>query len=206
MRESGVGRVLVASLHQAIADTLPMRLSFYESWLTAEGLRDGTIGLAPLYAVLSFLRQEGDAYDVVTAKAGSYAVEWTVASMPAMRRRWIRVLPKFLRRRVLLRRASAIVRSSFEGHRVEWRMRKGTARVRVRASVFCDVREPVARPLCAFNSAIFEHMARLSAQPATVSISSCRGVGAATCEMHVRFGVESAVDDVESVVDERDLA
>ena len=36
--------------------------AFYENWLNAEGLREGTIGLAPLYAVLSFLRQEGDAY------------------------------------------------------------------------------------------------------------------------------------------------
>jgi len=40
MREAGIGRVLVASLHQGIADTLPQRLSFYESWLHAEGLRD----------------------------------------------------------------------------------------------------------------------------------------------------------------------
>ena len=59
MREAGIGRVLVASLHQGIADILPTRLAFYENWLNAEGLREGTIGLAPLYAVLSFLRQEG---------------------------------------------------------------------------------------------------------------------------------------------------
>ncbi len=70
MRESGIGRVLVASLHQAIADILPTRLGFYENWLNAEGLREGTIGLAPLYAVLSFLRQEGDAYEIITARAG----------------------------------------------------------------------------------------------------------------------------------------
>jgi len=59
MREAGIGRVLVASLHQAISDILPTRLGFYENWLSVEGLREGTIGLAPLYAVLSFLRQEG---------------------------------------------------------------------------------------------------------------------------------------------------
>ena len=68
MSEAGIGRVLVASLHQAIADILPTRLSFYENWLNAEGLREGTIGLAPLYAVLSFLRQEGDAYTLVTTR------------------------------------------------------------------------------------------------------------------------------------------
>src|SRR4051794_13892361 len=62
MRENGVGRVVVASLHQAIGEVLPTRLSFYENWLNADGLRDGRIGLAPLYAVLSFLRQEKEGY------------------------------------------------------------------------------------------------------------------------------------------------
>ena len=38
---------------------LPTRLSFYENWLNAEGLRGGTIGLGAVNAVLSFLRQEG---------------------------------------------------------------------------------------------------------------------------------------------------
>ena len=80
MREAGIGRVLVASLHQAIADLLPTRLGFYENWLNAEGLREGTIGLAPLFAVLSFLRQEGDAYRLITSRAGAYTAEWTVHS------------------------------------------------------------------------------------------------------------------------------
>ena len=62
MSEPRIGRVLVASLHQAIADILPSRLEFYENWLNAHGLREGTIGLGPLSAVLSFLRSEGEAY------------------------------------------------------------------------------------------------------------------------------------------------
>src|SRR5712672_3951075 len=86
MREAGIGRVLVASLHQGIADILPTRLTFYENWLNAEGLREGTIGLAPLYAVLSFLRQEGDAYQMITTRAGEYAAEWTVQSMSPVQR------------------------------------------------------------------------------------------------------------------------
>jgi hypothetical protein len=60
MTETGVGRLLVASLHQGIADLLPERLEFYESWLNPSGLRAGRIGLAPMAAVLSFLRQEGE--------------------------------------------------------------------------------------------------------------------------------------------------
>ena len=73
MRDAGIGRLLVASLHQGIADRLPDRLEFYENWLNPRGLRDGTIGLAPLHAVLSFLRTEGDDYARVTTTAGEYA-------------------------------------------------------------------------------------------------------------------------------------
>src|SRR5258705_13950359 len=102
MREAGVGRVLVASLHQGISDLLPDRLSFYENWLNAEGLREGTIGLAPLYAVLSFLRQEGEVYQAITARAGEYAAEWTIESMRPGRRALIKATPAWLRRRILL--------------------------------------------------------------------------------------------------------
>ena len=34
MREAGIGRVLVASLHQGIADILPTRLGFYAAAFT----------------------------------------------------------------------------------------------------------------------------------------------------------------------------
>src|SRR6266853_3041257 len=102
MRDAGIGRVLVASLHQGISDILPMRLAFYENWLHAEGLRDGTIGLAPLYAVLSFLRQEGDAYEKITTCAGEYAAEWTVESMAPFKRALIKAAPAWLRGRLLL--------------------------------------------------------------------------------------------------------
>src|SRR4029077_1339088 len=102
MRDDGVGRVLVASLHEAIAEALPMRLGFYENWLNAEGLRDGTIGLAPLSAVLSFLRQEGEIYDHIMANAGVYAADWTVDSMMPIRRTLLTVAPAWLRARLLL--------------------------------------------------------------------------------------------------------
>lgn len=197
MRESGVGRVLVASLHQAIADTLPSRLSFYESWLTPEGLRDGTIGLAPLYAVLSFLRQEGGAYTTVTSRAGEYAADWTFESMKPLRRTSIAVQPQWLRRRALLRRASALVRMSFVGSRAKWQIRRGHGRVHVGASVFCDVRQPVADPLCAFYAAVFERMLTRFGQPAAVTIQSCRGAGQSECVLDVLFASAAATEAVE---------
>ena len=107
MSEPRIGRVLVASLHQAITDVLPNRLEFYENWLSVAGLREGTIGLAPLFAVLSFLRTEGTAYAEITARAGEYAAEWTVGDLSPLERRFIRALPASLRTRAALRTARA---------------------------------------------------------------------------------------------------
>lgn len=189
MRESGVGRVLVASLHQAIGDVMPTRLGFYENWLTSEGLREGTIGLAPLYAVLSFLRQEGAPYDAVVRAAGVYAAEWTVQSMGPARRRFIARLPRFARRRIVLGRARQLVRDSFDGNRASWGIRKGTARFEVTGSVFCEVRERVATPLCGYYAAACARMLALFDLDVPVAIASCRGsdADATRCTLTVPF-------------------
>lgn len=181
MREAGIGRVLVASLHQAIADILPTRLSFYENWLNAEGLREGTIGLAPLYAVLSFLRQEGEAYNMITTRAGEYAAEWTVQSMPPLERAMTRAAPGWIRGRLLLRLARQLVRSCYQGSRVVSKVRRGTARINVRASIFCSVREPVGHPLCGFYAAAFSRLAYLFNVQSRAAVVACRGAGEPTC-------------------------
>ena len=181
MREAGIGRVLVASLHQGIADLLPMRLGFYEGWLNAEGLRDGTIGLAPLYAVLSFLRQEGEAYQRIMTQAGTYAAEWSVESMPPIQRRLIKGAPAWLRGRLLLRFARQLVRESYRGSRAVSRLRRGTASVDLRSSVFCTVREPVPEPLCGFYVAAFTRLLALFDMRARAEVVACRGTGGSTC-------------------------
>ena len=135
MRDAGVGRVLAASLHQGIADIRPARLAFYEHWLTSEGLREGTIGVAPLLAVLSFLRQEGDTYHVVTTRAGEYAAEWTVLSMASTERAFVNAMPERLRQRLVLRLACRLVRSSYSGSRAVWHLEAGTADVELGASI-----------------------------------------------------------------------
>jgi bacteriochlorophyll 4-vinyl reductase len=185
MREAGIGRVLVASLHQGIADILPTRLGFYENWLNAEGLREGTIGLAPLYAVLSFLRQEGDAYQMITTRAGEYAAEWTVASMPSFWRSLIKAAPAWMRARVLLMMARRLVRNSYHGSRAIARLKKGTARIDVRASIFCTVREPVPQPLCGFYAAAFTRLMALFNVRAKTEVVACRGTGEPTCVLSV---------------------
>jgi predicted hydrocarbon binding protein len=190
MSEAGIGRVLVASLHQSIADILPTRLSFYENWLNAEGLREGTIGLAPLYAVLSFLRQEGEAYGMVTTRAGEYAAEWTVSSMPPMRRGLVKSMPPWLRRRLVMRLARHLVRDTYHGSRAVSRWKRGIAKVDVRASIFCTVREPVDQPLCGFYAAAFTRMLAMFDLGATGEVVACRGTGKPTCvlQLAVRNG------------------
>ncbi len=185
MRESGIGRVLVASLHQGIADILPTRLGFYENWLNTEGLRDGTIGLAPLYAVLSFLRPEGDAYQIITTRAGEYAAEWTVASMPSVQRSLIKSAPRWLRGRLLLKVGGRIVRSTYPGTRVVSRLRRGTASVDVRASLFCTVRERVPQPLCGYYAAAFTRVLSLFDVNARAEVVACRGTGEQTCLLKI---------------------
>ena len=188
MREAGVGRVLVASLHQGIADILPTRLGFYENWLNAEGLREGTIGLAPLYAVLSFLRQEGAAYEMITTRAGQYAAEWTVESMRPVRRAVIRAAPGWLRKRLLLRLGSHLVRNSYNGSRVVAKVRRGTARIDLRASIFCSVREPVEHPLCGFYAAAYTRLLGLFNLSHRAEVIECRGTGKPSCTLTIPFG------------------
>lgn len=185
MREAGIGRVLVASLHQAVADILPTRLEFYENWLSAEGLREGTIGLAPLHAVLSFLRQEGDAYQIITARAGEYAAEWTVQSMSPLQRTLIRAAPTWMRARLLLGLARRLVRSSYGGSRAVARLKNGTARIDVRASIFCTGRERVGHPLCGYYAAAFTKLLALFDLRAKTDVVACRGTGEPTCRLEI---------------------
>jgi hypothetical protein len=186
MSEPRVGRVLVASLHQAIADLLPMRLDFYENWLNASGLREGTIGLAPLSAVLSFLRNEGDAYNLITGRAGEYAADWTVDNLSAFERRLVRTLPSSLRARVALRTAGGLVRASYPGSRAIVRLRRGRAAIDLRGSLFCEVREATMLPLCGFYAAAFARVLQHYALSAETTVHECRAAGARKgCQLHL---------------------
>src|SRR5215211_876437 len=150
MIETGIGRLLVASLHQGIADLLPTRLEFYESWLNPSGLRDGRIGLAPLAAVLSFLRLEGEPYRLIAARAGEYTAEWLVADLPPMHRTIVRAAPVALRLRLVARIARHMVRSTYGGSRAVVRWHKGRGAVGIRGSLFCELRNRTEEPMCEY--------------------------------------------------------
>jgi hypothetical protein len=192
MIEAGIGRLLVASLHQAIADLLPTRLEFYEAWLNPTGLRDGRIGLAPLAAVLSFLRLEGEQYQLVSARAGEYTAEWWVADMPAFKRTVIRAAPPGLRVHLVMRLARAMVRSTYRGSRAIIRWRKGRGAVDLRGSIFCEVRDRVEAPLCEFYASALRRLLLLFSLDAEVGLEQCRATGAGQCLMVILVRAEGA--------------
>ena len=192
MIEAGIGRLLVASLHQGIADLLPTRLEFYESWLNPAGLRDGRIGLAPLAAVLSFLRQEGDAYHLISARAGEYTAEWTVADMPAFQRTLIRAAPPAIRLRLVMRLARTMVRNTYRGSRAIVKWKRGKGAVHIRGSIFCEVRDKVEQPLCEFYASAIRRLLYLFNLDGDVGTEQCRATGSGQCLMSVFVRPEKA--------------
>jgi predicted hydrocarbon binding protein len=189
MIEAGIGRLLVASLHQGIADLLPTRLEFYEAWLNPAGLRDGRIGLAPLAAVLSFLRQEGAAYHRVAGRAGEYTAEWTVADLAPSKRAIIRAAPQRVRTWLAMRVVRQMVRNTYRGSRAVVRWRKGAGQVDIRGSIFCEVRDRVELPLCEFYAAAIRRLLYLFSVDADVGILQCRAAGGAGCLVTVTVRV-----------------
>ncbi len=185
MIEAGIGRLLVASLHQGIADLLPTRLEFYEAWLNPAGLRDGKIGLAPLAAVLSFLRMEGEPYGLVAARAGEYTAEWTVGDMPSWRRAVIRAAPPGLRVHLVMREARAMIRKTYRGSRAIVRWRQGRGAVDIRGSIFCEVRDKVEQPLCEYYASGIKRLMYLFNLDVEVGTDQCRATGAGQCLMTV---------------------
>lgn len=185
MNEAGIGRLLVASLHQGIADLLPTRLEFYEAWLNPSGLRDGRIGLAPLAAVLSFLRQEGDAYTLIAARAGEYTAEWTVADLPAFQRAVLRAAPPRLRLHLVMRIARMMIRNTYRGSRAIVRWRQGRGAVDIRGSIFCEVRDRVEQPLCEFYASAIRRLMYLFSLDVEVGTEQCRATGGGQCLMTI---------------------
>jgi bacteriochlorophyll 4-vinyl reductase len=200
MTQRKTGRVLAASLHQAIAELVPARLEFYEHWLRWNGTGQGGLGRAPLAAVLGFLRAEGDRYAPVVRRAGVWSVTWALDAWPAAARRVILKLPAPLRARVALGVGRRLVRRTWASSRARVRVHGRTADVELWGSIFCEVREPVAEPQCGFYAAAFAELLSRFALPATVQVHACRAVGAERCALAVAWG-----EDDPSVAERRGL-
>ena len=73
-------------------------------------------------------------------------------------------------------RMSATERNSKQGD---------TARIDLRESVFCSVREPVGQPLCGFYAAAFTRLLTLFNLPTRAEVIACRGTGEPSCVFRI---------------------
>jgi predicted hydrocarbon binding protein len=189
MSEPKIGRLVVASLHQAIAEAIPLKLEFYENWLKPLGLlKEGrVIGAASFSAALSFLRREEprDTYHQIARRAGELAADWTFDELSWTRKRWLRLLPTRMRLRASLRLAREIARAAYPGSKIVFRLQRDGGHVEVRGSVFCQVRERVDRPLCGFYEGVIVKLMELTGVQAEVRLARCRAAGGNTCQIQL---------------------
>ena len=165
---------------------IPERLQFYENWLTPPGLRDGKFGLAPLHAVLSFLRREGQtSYEQVMERAGRYTADWGYAEVSSIERALVRSVPPWVRARWALRICRRLVQQTFKGSNAVVRVRKNTGTMDIRASIFCAVRETAAFPMCRFYSAAVERFLQRFDIDAQVDLRQCKASGGNACTIAV---------------------
>lgn len=185
MSAAGIGRLLIASLHQAISEQIPARLSFYEPWLTTDGFRTSRVSLAGIRAAFSFLRQDDGAYDPVMRRAGELAASWVWQDLSVVRRAWLRGLPCWWRRRVATSLARRLVADAWRESRTQVRWRKGEGRLSIEDSLFCEVRTSVPHPLCAYYAAGLSEFLRQLGVDATAGVERCRAQGTDRCEIVV---------------------
>ena len=187
MIEAGIGRLLVASLHHAITEHLPTRVEFYEEWLSPRGLRDGRMGLAPLQAVLSFLRQEGQVYDDVMVRAGELAAGWWLAELPSVRRSSVSPGPLWLRGRLTMGLCRDFVTQTFRDSHVSSTWSAGQGQITLSHSVFCDVRGQGTHALCGFYVSALDAVLKATGMVLVTELSACRAMGGAACVLRIRL-------------------
>ena len=173
MSDAGIGRLLISSLHQGIADVSPNRLEFYENWLSAKGMRDGRIGLAPLGAVLSFLhREEAPTNDQIVERAGRYAADWTFVELSPLRRWYIQRLPTSMRARAALSLGKKLVIATVRQSRVKTRFNGTTAGIDIDSALFDQLREPATIPMRAYYASAVARLMAYCAVDADVGVTT----------------------------------
>jgi hypothetical protein len=173
MVDAGIGRLLIASLHQGIADVSPTRLDFYENWLSPTGMRDGRMGLAPLGAVLSFVqREEPPADQTIASRAGTCAADWAFDGVSGFRKSWIKRLPLTWRTRAALGLGRSLVVDTISRSKVSSRLRNGQGLVEIRSPLFEYLREPSAQPMRLYYAAAYTRCLELCDLQGTVEVDA----------------------------------
>jgi tetratricopeptide (TPR) repeat protein len=183
MTTAVIGRVLATSLYQAITEQLPLRVEFYESWLSAKGFTARRVYVAGVRAVFSFLRSEDGVYDAVVRRAGELAAGWLFDELPPIRRRLMLALPRPLRFRAALGLAANLVKETWGQSQVKVRWRRDAGALTITPSLFCDVRDAAPGALCGFYAAGLEACLRRLDLEAEVRIDACAGRGDTACTL-----------------------
>ena len=156
MTTAVIGRILATSLYQAISEQLPLRVEFYESWLSPKGFTARRVYLSGVRAVFSFLRREEVGYDAIVRRAGDLAANWLFDDLPPLRRRLMLALPRGLRMRAALSLARSFVKEIWAQSEVKVRSGREASTVTITGSIFCDVRAAAPAGLCGFYAAGLE--------------------------------------------------
>jgi hypothetical protein len=182
MSEARIDRLLAAALHQAIADLLPDRLDFYESYLRPRGWREDAVNLGPVNAVLSFLRHEdGEPYAAVMTRSAAYAATWWLARQPWPVRAGGPRLPTWLRLRQVGALAKRHFESSYRGTKVRARVRGRRLELEIRGSIFCSSREHAHEAHCGYYLAFVEALIEHDRAAHHAAIVACRAIGGDHC-------------------------
>ena len=78
-------------------------------------------------------------------------------------------------------------RAAYPNTRVRCRVRNSEARVEITRSAFCQVREPVDRPLCAFYAGVARRLMAAYGLAATVRLETCLATGGTVCVLIVTW-------------------
>jgi len=133
----------------------------------------------------------------VMARAGRFAAEWTRDAMPALRRRWLLAMPRWWRARAVLGLASRAIRDGYAPSKVLIRVKRGQARIEIRHSLFCRVRDTLTTPQCDYHAALIAGLLTAVNLPAAVTIECCSAKGDGYCV--ITAGLTGAAASVEEV-------
>ena len=179
-----VKRVLLASLHQGIGEVLPSRLGFYERWLNPS-TPDASLGVASFMAMLTFLQQEGEAFDLISSRAGHHAALRAFQELPPFRRACLRMLPRRIRARRAVGLLTRILPSLYPETRVDVTRRRSTVFVGIDGSPFCAVRGSAASASCSFYVNTIAAFLELFNLRPSVRVRGCQSMGMRSCLLMV---------------------
>ncbi len=185
MKRTKNERLLPASLHQAIAELLPLRLEFYENWLRPFDLFRGTVGSPQILAVLSFLRKEGDDYDLVMCRAGEHVAQSFIEDISGFTRSVACMLPVRWRVRVVLQLCSSLVKKIDNQSRAMVEVKRDSALFEIHGSPFCSIRGVVEKPLCVFYVIVLERVMNFLDISAKAQVDGCCARGDEVCLVSV---------------------